>query len=161
MTYEFNVENKREMIKLNNSKRFPKYPTIFLSNTCQVRVNQDDYFENSTFTIQSKYRILPRKIYLYGKRTRNVEEDNIYLNYWSSIFLKTIEKGKLYKHDFEKSNSKLEMCIGLPSRFREKAFRGNNWTKKNIIAFLSCLFATEIQEADFEQQDFLENLLTA
>lgn len=161
MGCEFNVEDKREMIKLNNSKRFPKYPTIFLSNTCQVRVNQDDYFENSMFTIQSKYRILPRKIYLYGKKTRDAEEDNIYLNYWSSIFLKTIEKGKLYKYDFEKSNSKLEMCIGLPLKFREKAFRSNTWRKKDIIAFLSCLFDTEIEEADFEQQDLLESLLIA
>ena len=161
MACEFNVEDKREVVKLNNSKRFPKYPTMFLNNTCQVRVNKDDYLTEELFTIHSKYRILPRKIYLYGKKTRYSEEDNIYLNYWLSIFLKTVEKGKLCKYDFEKSNSKLELCIGLPLNYREKAFRGNTWTKKDVIGFLSCLFDTEIEEADYEQQDFFENLLVA
>lgn len=161
MTCEFNIEDKREIVKLNNSKRFLKYPTMFLNNTCQVRVNKDDYLKEEQFTINCKYRILPRKIYLYGKKTRYSEEDNIYLNYWLSIFLKTVEKGKLCKYDFEKSDSKLELCIGLPLGFREKAFKYNTWTKEDIIGFLSCLFDTVIEEADYEQQDLLESLLVA
>ena len=65
MVYKYDVNNKREMKKLCNSKRFPKYPTMFLSKTCQVRVNDDDCLKSDHFTIYCKYRILPRIIFLF------------------------------------------------------------------------------------------------
>lgn len=161
MTYQFDVQNKRDIKKLCNSKRFQKYPDMFLNNTCQVRVNSDELLLEDQFTIYSRYRILPRKIYLYGKKTKSQEENNIYLNYWLEIFLKTIESGSLYKYDFAKSDSNLELCIGLPLKYRCAAFNYRTWTRKSIIAFLSCLFDNEIEEADYEQQDLLESLLVA
>ncbi len=161
MQCKFNVQDKREIKKLSNSKRFQKYPTMFLSNTCVVRVNDDDYLLEDQFTIQSKYRILPRKIYLYGKKTRQTEENDIFLNYWLNVFFDTIEVGNLRKYDFPKSDSKLEMCIGLPLGYRMKAFKNRNWTRKKVMEFLACLFNSEIQEADYEQQDLFENLLVA
>ena len=161
MQYKYNVQDEIEIKKLSNSKRFPKYPTMFLSNTCVVRVNKDDCLQEDEFTIYCKYKILPRKIYLYGKKTKPIEENDIFLNYWLNVFLKTIEEGNLCKYDFPKSDSKLELTIGLPLQYRLKAFDCYNWTRKNVIKFLSCLFDSEIEEADYEQQDFLENLLVA
>ena len=161
MQCKFNVQDKREMKKLSNSKRFQKYPTMFLSNTCVVRVNNDDGLLEDQFIIQSKYRVLPRKIYLYGKKTREPEENDIFLNYWLDVFFDTVEVGNLRKYDFPKSDSKLELCIGLPLNYRIKAFNYHQWTRKNIVEFLFCLFNCEIQEADYEQQDLFENLLVA
>ena len=82
---------------------------------------------------------------MYGKKGRNDNADNLYLNYWLKVFLKTVEKGNLYKNDFEKSNSKIELCIGLPFLFRYQAFKNSTWTRENIIEFLSCLFDTYIE----------------
>lgn len=161
MIYKYDVQNKRDVKKLYHSKRFPKYPDMFLSNTCQIRVNPDELLKQDEFVIYSKSKILPKKIYLYGKKTNHQEENNIYLNYWTDIFLKTIERGSLYKYDFNKSDSQLEMCIGLPLKYRSAAFRYNNWTRENIIAFLTCLFDVEIEETDYEQQDLFENLMAA
>ena len=157
MQHKYNVQDEREIKKLNNSKRFPKYPTMFLSNTCIVRVNKDECLEKDEFTIYCKCKNLPRKIYLYGKKTNYMEENDIFLNYWLNVFFKTVEEGNLCKYDF----SKLEMTIGLPLQYRVKAFNCYNWTRKRVIEFLSCLFDSEIEEADYEQQDFLENLLVA
>ena len=70
MIYKFNVQDKREIKKLTNSKRFSKYPSMFLRNTCEVRVNHDDGFEKDKFVLYSKTNNLPRKIYLYGKKTQ-------------------------------------------------------------------------------------------
>lgn len=84
----------------------------------------------------------------------------MYLNYWLKIFLKTVEKGNLFKQDFEKSDSKIELCIGLPYRFRSDAFKYNTWTRNNIIQFLSCLFDIHIEEAEYKQEDFLEELVS-
>lgn len=161
MVYKYNVKDKREMKKLCNSKRFLKYPTMFLSKTCQVRVNNDDCLNADNFTICCKYMILPRRIFLYGKKTKPDEEDDIFLNYWIGVFFETIEEGTLHKYDFKKSDSKLELCIGLPMKYRTKAFRYKSWTRENVIEFLSCLFNCEIQEADFEQQDLFDNIIAA
>ena len=38
MQYKFNVKDKRDLKKLEFSKRFIKYPDMFLSETCLVRV---------------------------------------------------------------------------------------------------------------------------
>ena len=74
------------------------------------------------------------------------------------IFLKTVEKGNLYKYDFEKSDSKIELCIGLPLVFRYEAYNYNSWKRENIIEFLSCLFDTYLEESEYEQQDLFEEL---
>lgn len=162
MTYQFNVQDRRAIKRLYNSGRFPKYPDMFLSDTCKVKVNNDDYLFNDEFTIKSKYRILPRKIYLYGKKTRGVNtENNLYLNYWLKTFLNTVESGNLYKQEFEKSDSKIELTIGLPIEYRANAFNRKRWTRKNVIAFLSCLFDNTLEEINYEQQDLLESLLAA
>ena len=42
MIYKFNVKDKRDVKKLTNSKRFPRYPKMFLRNTCEVRINADE-----------------------------------------------------------------------------------------------------------------------
>ena len=64
----YNVSSKRDIKKLYNSQRFPKYPNNFIGDTCQVRVNADDYLINDEFIIKSKYKILPKKIYIFGKK---------------------------------------------------------------------------------------------
>ena len=162
MECKFNVQDKRAIKRLMFSKRFYKYPDMFLNTTCQVKVNGDECLLEDEFTIISKYRILPRKIYLYGKKTKGTDaENNLYLNYWLSIFLNTIEEGNLCKSDFSKSDSKLELTIGLPLKYRINAFNNSTWTRKNIINFLSCLFDNSIEEINYEQQDLLENLLVA
>ena len=144
------------------SKRFPKYPDMFLNTTSKVRVNGDEGLITDEFTIKSKYGILPRRIYIYGKKTRSrEEEDNLYLNYWLSIFLNTVEFGNLCKFDFEKSKSKMELTIGLPLKYRLEAFSYRKWSRKNIISFLTCLFDIDIEEVNYEQQDLFENLLVA
>ena len=96
---------------------------------------------------------------MYGKKGRNDNANNLYLNYWLKVFLKTVERGNLYKNDFEKSNSKIELCIDLPFKFRYLAFNCNSWSRNNIIEFLSCLFDIYIEEAQYEQQDLFEELV--
>lgn len=156
----FNVCDKRMIKKLENSKRFMKYPEMFLSNTCKVRVNSDDFLLKDEFIIQSKYRILPRRINLYGKKSisNSNSEDNLYLNYWMPVFLKTVERGNLIKYDFPKSDSKQELCIGLSFKYRAFAFNYRTWMKSDVIKFLKCLFNDELFEAEFEQQDILDCL---
>ena len=162
MEYQFNIQDKRAIQRLLFSNRFQKYPDMFLNTTCRVRVNGDDGLRADEFTIRSKYRILPRKIYLYGKKTRNIEEqNNLYLNYWLNIFLHTVEHGNLCKADFEKSDSKYELTIGLPLKYRLQAFSYRQWNRQNVISFLSCLFDNNLEEANYEQQDLFENLLVA
>ena len=162
MEYKFSVQDSKAIKRLIYSSRFPKYPDIFLNKTCKVRVNGDEGLMTDEFTIKSKYRILPRKIYLYGKKTsRSQEEDNLYLNYWLNIFLNTVESGNLCKADFAKSDSKIELTIGLPLKYRLEAFSHRRWSRKNIILFLSCLFDNDIEEVNYEQQDLFEDLLVA
>ena len=162
MECKYNVSDKRMIKKLSNSKRFLKYPDMFLNTTCQVRVNGDDGLRQDEFIIRSKNKILPRKIYIYGKKSREKgEEDCLFLNYWMQIFFKTVENGYLYKHNFEKSNSKLELTIGLPLKYRLKAFGGKKWSRNDVILFLGCLFDSQLKEEEYEQQDLLESLLSA
>ncbi len=163
MDYNINVKDKRAIKRLYNSKRFKKYPDMFLSNTCTVRVNADDALNADEFIISSKYRILPRKIYLYGKKARrNLENNNnLYCNYWLDIFFKTIEEGNICKYDFEKADSIMELSIGLTREFRMIAFNHRTWTRQNIITFLSCLFNNELEEVCYEQADLLESLYVA
>ena len=161
MQYEFNIQDKRDLKKIEFSKRFIKYPEMFLNETCLVRVNNDDFLKKCEFTIRSKLKILPRKILIYGKGTGSSQDDDLFLNYWSKVFFKTVESGKLCKYDCPTCSSKLEMCIGLPYRYRKNAFNGTEWSKNDLINFLSCLFDNELEEADFEQQDFLEELMVA
>ena len=89
-----NVNTKyiyKRLNKLNESGEFRKYPSIFLRNICRVRVNADDYLIEDEFFISSPYMNLPREIYVYGKKlTKSNDENNIYINYWLDIFLKTI-----------------------------------------------------------------------
>ena len=68
MEYQFNIKSKRDIKKLNNSKRFIKYPDMFLSNTCSVRVNGDEFLNAEEFIICSKYKVLPRKLCIFGKK---------------------------------------------------------------------------------------------
>lgn len=158
---KYNVNDKHLKVKLLQSKRFTKYSDYFLSNTCTVRVNADDFFIGDEFVIQCKNKILPRRIYLYGKKNTSPVDDCIYLNYWLPVFLNTVEEGYLVKNDFEKSNSSMELAIGLPLEYRKSAFNCTRWSRNSIIEFLSCLFNIELREADFEQQDLLENFANA
>ena len=162
MNIEYDVKDKKRLKMLYYSKRFTKYPDYYLSNYCRVKVNSDDYLIKDEFTIYSKSKILPRKIHIYGKkRKRGFDEDNLYLNYWMEIFLKTIESGKMIKSDFEKSSSKAELAIGLPLDIRSIAFKRKKWTRANIIEFISCLFDMPVEESGYEQQDLFEELLAA
>ena len=77
-----NVKSKKIFEKLNTlneSGEFKKYPGSMLRNNSIVRVNPDDYLMADEFFIVSPYCNLPKKIYLYGKRSSN--DDNIFLNY--------------------------------------------------------------------------------
>ena len=161
MVLRYNVEDEREMKKLNFSKRFTKYPDMFLTNSCEIKVNSDDFLQENSFIINSKFKILTRKIFLYGKRTRSNIGDDLYLNYWMDIFLKTVEKGYLHKFDFQKCSSKTELCIGLPLEFRKRAFDYKKWSQQKIIEFLSCLFDTTLEENEYDQQDLFDELLVA
>lgn len=158
MKLQYDVNNKKDIYLLERSKRFIKYPEIFLSNTCKVRVNRDDYLSEDEFTIYNKDKVLPRRLYIYGKK-EIYETSNLYLNYWLPIFLKTIQQGHLYKNELEKSNLKFELTIGLPMLFRREAYHHNNWTRENMTEFLSCLFDTQLEETNFQQEDLLESLV--
>lgn len=162
MECKFNIQDKKAIKRLMYSNRFRKYPDIFLNTTSNVRVNNDEGLIADEFIIKSKYRILPRKIYIYGKKTFcREDENNLYLNYWLSVFLNTVEFGNLCKTDFVKSDSKMELTIGLPLKYRLDAFSYRRWTRKDIISFLSCLFNNDIDEANYEQQDLFEDILVA
>ena len=155
-----NVNTKyiyKRLNKLNESGEFRKYPSIFLRNSCRVRVNADDYLTEDEFFISSPYMNLPREIYVYGKKlTKSNDENNIYINYWLDIFLKTIEKGYICPKQFKKSTNHYELAIGIPFQYRRMAFSATRWTRSNIVEFLSCLFGTKLQEANYQQQDLLE-----
>lgn len=156
MVQIYDVSDKRILKKLTNNKRFIKYPDMFLSKTCRVRVNPDEYLRADEFIIQGN-TLLPRTIYLYGKRTADVlQESCLYLNYWMPVFLKTIENGNLCKSDFNKSSSKLELTIGLPLKYRYEAFNYSSWKRNDVIEFLSCLFNNELYEVNFQQQDIFD-----
>lgn len=161
MIIRYNIEDEREIKKLTYSKRFTEYPNMFLSNICEVRVNPDDFLQENNFIIKCRSKILPRQILIYGKKTKNYPGDDLYLNFWMNIFLKTIEKGYLQKYDFKKNKSKTELSIGLPLEFRRRAFNYKEWKKENIIDFLSCLFNTTLEEGEYKQQDLWEELLVA
>lgn len=160
---KFNIENARDVIKLKNSKRFPKYPNKFLCNICEVIVNGDEYLRKDEFLIKSKYNILPRKIFIYGKKSNRYDKiyDNLYTNYWLEIFLKTIEKGILCKYDVNKGNPTTTLEIGLTFNFRSLAFNHTPWTRQDIIKYLSCMFGNNLEEVDFKQEDFIDNMLVA
>lgn len=157
----YDVTSEKMIKMLTHSNRFTKYPSMFLGNTCKVIVNGDDYLLGDEFIIESKYKILPKTIRLYGKKLHYQDKDTIFLNYWMDVFLKTIEQGKLSRADFEKSDSKLDLCIGLSKYFRSEAFRCRTWTRGNVINFLSCLFDKELYEVNYKQQDLFEELLVA
>lgn len=163
---QFDVSKKNVIKRLNNaneSGNFIKYPDFLLGKTCLVKVNGDDYLKQEEFMIRTDFPILPRSIVIYGKKHKQGEDDtnNIYLNYWLEIFLKTIEYGKITKRLLKKSSEKNELTIGLPLMFRLNAFNGSYWCKEDIIKFLSCLFGIEIQESYFHQQTFLDYDLAA
>lgn len=155
-----NVNTKyiyKRLNKLNESGEFRKYPSIFLRNSCRVRVNKDDYLTEDEFFISSPYMNLPREIYVYGKKlTKSNDENNIYMNYWLEVFLRTIEKGYICPKQFKKSTNHYELAIGIPFQYRRMAFSATRWTRSNIVEFLSCLFGTKLQEANYQQQDLLE-----
>ncbi len=155
-----NVNTKyiyKRLNKLNESGEFRKYPSIFLRNSCRVRVNADDYLIEDEFFISSPYMNLPREIYVYGKKlTKSNDENNIYMNYWLEVFLRTIEKGYICPKQFKKSTNHYELAIGIPFQYRRMAFSATRWTRSNIVEFLSCLFGTKLQEANYQQQDLLE-----
>lgn len=154
-----NVNTKviyRKLKKLDESGEFRKYPSLFLRNSCRVRVNKDDYLKEDEFFISSPYMNLPREIYVYGKKSKRNDENNIYINYWLEIFLKTIENGYICPNHFKKTTNKYELAIGIPYQYRRMAFSASNWTRSNIVEFLSCLFGTKLQEANYQQQDLLE-----
>ncbi len=68
MIQEYDVKDKRAIKRLQNSKRFLEYPNMFLSNTCKVKVNADEYLVADEFTIYCKSRILPKKYIFMGKK---------------------------------------------------------------------------------------------
>lgn len=156
-----NIKDRNLIEKLSllqESGELKKYPLGLLRYNCTVKVNPDDYLKADEFMICSSYSNLPRNIYLYGKGDNYNSEDNIYLNYWLDVFFKTIENGKIYPQQFDKSQSKFELTIGISRVFREKAYSYNTWTRKNIIEFLSCLLDTNLEEANYQQEDLLEEM---
>ena len=164
MQYDVSKKNIiKRLYRANESGKFKKYPDFLLGKTCLVKVNGDDCLVQEEFMIRADFAILPRSIVVYGKKHKQGEDDtnNIYLNYWLEIFLKTIECGKMQNRVFKKTANKNELAIGLPIMFRLNAFNGASWTKKDIIRFLSCLFGIEIQESYFHQQIFLDYDLAA
>lgn len=153
-----NVKNKgfrRQLNKAFKDNEFSIYPNKYLSNTSIVKVNKDDFLCEDEFIIQSSHFDLPRNIFIYGKKDFR-GEDNIYLNYWMNIFNKTIESGIIIPSHFKKSDINHEISIGLSRVYRAEAYNYNNWTRENLIDFLSCLFDTEIKEVDYQQQDVFE-----
>lgn len=153
---QLNIKDKdilKKLDLLNVSGEFSKYPTLMLRNSSRVRVNPDSYLLDDDFIVVSPYFNLPREIYLYGKK--DGEENGIYVNYWMTIFLNTIEKGMLCNDKFHKSISKYELTIGLPLEFRHKAYK-QAWTRENIIEFLSCLFDVKLEQSNYQQEDLLE-----
>lgn len=149
------IDDAESITKINSTK---KYPDCLLSNTCIVKVNDDDYLSQDEFMIYSDQPVLPRHIYLYGKKhiVGDKDSDNLYLNYWLEVFTKTIETGNICSMEFKKNNSKVELTIGLPFEFRMHAFEYATWTRENIIKFLICLFGVEIEESNFYQQNMVE-----
>ncbi len=163
---QYDVSKKNIIRRLNNaneSGKFKKYPDFLLGKTCLVKVNGDDFLKKEEFMIKADYPVLPRSIVVYGKKHKPSEDDtdNIYINYWMEIFLKTIECGKIQNRQFKRSANKNELTIGLPLMFRMNAFNSCIWSKANVIKFLSCLFGIEIQESYFHQQIFLDYDLAA
>lgn len=157
MSLNINDRHITEKLKtLQESGELKKYPTALLRNNCRVRINSDDYLKSDEFILISPYSNLPRDIYIYGKRTGSNSEDNIYLNYWLDVFLKTIEKGQICPEQFKKSELKFELTLGISKEFRRRAYNYNTWTRNNIIEFLSCLFDTRLEEASYQQEDLLE-----
>lgn len=70
-----NVNTKiiyRKLKKLDESGEFRKYPSLFLKNSCRVRVNKDDYLKEDEFFISSPLINLPREIYVYGKKSKKM-----------------------------------------------------------------------------------------
>ena len=157
-----NIKDNKFDDKLNQlleNEELKKYHTILLTNSCRVRVNPDDYLMTEDFILVSPYFNLPRSIYIYGKAEETNSEDNIYLNYWFDVFSKTIEKGNIIPQQFKKSEIKYELTIGLSKEFRGRAYNYNTWDKNNIIEFLCCLFNSTLQEAKFQQQDLLDQMV--
>lgn len=157
---QFDVSNKKLLKRLKKSDemgKFKKYPDYLLDNTCIVKVNKDDYLLEDEFMISSDNYILPRCIRLYGKKhiQGKNDQDNIYFNYWLEIFTKTIEKGYIYKKDFNKSTP-TDLSIGLSMTFRMNSFHYSNWNRENVIKFLTCLFGTNIKESNYYQPNVLE-----
>lgn len=160
MSLNINDENIRDELKsLQESGELKRYPTALLRNNCTVRINPDDYLTADEFIVISSYSNLPRNIYIYGKGRESYTGDDIYLNYWLDIFLKTIEHGKIYPQQFEKSKLKYELTIGISNVFRAKAYNYNTWSRNNIIEFLSCLFDTKLEEVNYQQEDLLETMV--
>ncbi len=64
---------------------------------------------------------MPKQICIFGKRSnRRIPEENLYLNYWLEVFFENCRAGILCKYDFEKSNSKAELTIGLTLNIEKK-----------------------------------------
>lgn len=160
MMLQYDLNDKRAIKRLLNSKRFIKYPDMFLSNTCTVKVNNDEYLEKDEFVIKCKNPVLPRRIFIYGKKERTKTENTLYLNYWMKVFLQTIESGLLFNYDLENKNKDLtELRIGLSYLFRMNAFHSKCWNRQIIIKFLECLFNIEVFETNYEQQDLFNELV--
>lgn len=140
---------------LDEVGEFKKYPAKLLRSSATVKVNPDDFLKKDEFIIVSPYCNLPRNIYIYGKNTADQYEDNIYLNYWMTIFLKTIENGFINQDVFSKCTSKAELTIGLPYEYRRRAYK-STWKRENIIEFLSCLFDVKLEQANYQQQDWID-----
>lgn len=140
---------------LDQTGEFKKYPTAMLRNSSTVKVNPDDFFLEDEFIIVSPYCNLPKNIYIYGKKTMLGQTNDIYCNYWMDIFLKTIEKGNISQDYFSKSTNKYELTIGLPHEYRRKAY-GVTWKRENLIEFLSCLFDVTLEQANYQQQDWID-----
>ena len=62
MKLKYNMEDQKDIKKLDYSKRFLKYPDMFLVKSCEVKVNGDDFLQADSFIIYCKKKVLPRKI---------------------------------------------------------------------------------------------------
>ena len=51
MKLKYNMEDQKDIKKLDYSKRFLKYPDMFLVKSCEVKVNGDDFLQADSFII--------------------------------------------------------------------------------------------------------------
>ena len=61
---EYNVNDINVKKRLEKSKVFKKYPDFFLSNTCKIRVNNDDFLTGEYIYLVKKQNQIKKIIFI-------------------------------------------------------------------------------------------------